>query len=172
MTIIRLYCAGAVVIVKLLVFYRGMSRVRSSSAWDLQQIDEFLRAAVIPIRLACNDKKGVPLICSLWYLFADDALWCATQQSASVVALLERAPCCAFEVAPESMPYRGVRGQGQVTVLQDDGPAVLQQLIDRYLGARDTQFAAWLLGRSATEVAIKIEPDWLTSWDFGSRMRS
>jgi nitroimidazol reductase NimA-like FMN-containing flavoprotein (pyridoxamine 5'-phosphate oxidase superfamily) len=172
MTIIRLYCAGAVVIVKLLVFYRGMSRVRSSSAWDMQQIDEFLRAVVIPIRLACSDKKGVPLICSLWYLFADDALWCATQQSASVVALLERAPRCAFEVAPESMPYRGVRGQGRVTVLPDEGPAILQQLIDRYLGARDTQFAAWLLGRSANEVAIKIEPDWLTSWDFGSRMRS
>jgi nitroimidazol reductase NimA-like FMN-containing flavoprotein (pyridoxamine 5'-phosphate oxidase superfamily) len=172
MTIIRLCCAGAVVIVKLLVFYRGMSKVRSSSAWDIQQIDEFLRAAVIPIRLACSDKEGVPLICSLWYLYADEALWCATQQSASVVALLERAPRCAFEVAPESMPYRGVRGQGRVTVLSDEGPAILQQLIDRYLDTRDAQFAAWLTSRSANEVAIKIEPDWLTSWDFGSRMRA
>jgi nitroimidazol reductase NimA-like FMN-containing flavoprotein (pyridoxamine 5'-phosphate oxidase superfamily) len=172
MTIIRLCCAGAVVIVKLLVFYRGMSRVRSSSAWEMQQIDAFLRAAVIPIRLACSDKEGVPLICSLWYLYADDALWCATQQSASVVALLERAPDCAFEVAPESMPYRGVRGQGRVTVLPDEGPAILQQLIDRYLDTRDSQFAVWLTSRATNEVAIKIEPDWLTSWDFGSRMRA
>ena len=154
------------------MFYRCMSIVRSSSAWEQQQIDEFLRSALIPIRLACSDKEGVPLICSLWYLYADDALWCATQQSASVVALLERAPRCAFEVAPESMPYRGVRGQGSVTLLPNEGPAILQQLIDRYLDAGDTQFAAWLMGRSATEVAIKIEPDWLTSWDFGSRMRT
>ena len=172
MTIIRLYCAGSVVIVKLLVFYRRMSRVRSSSAWDMPQIEEFSHAAAIPIRLACSDKEGVPLICSLWYLYADEALWCATQQSASVAALLERSPRCAFEVAPESMPYRGVRGQGRAIVLPDEGPEILLQLIDRYLGDRDTQFAAWLIGRSKTEVAIKIEPDWLTSWDFGSRMRA
>jgi nitroimidazol reductase NimA-like FMN-containing flavoprotein (pyridoxamine 5'-phosphate oxidase superfamily) len=152
------------------VSYRVMSKVRSSSAWDTEQIDAFLDAAVIPIRLACSDKDGVPLICSLWYLYADGALWCATQESASVAALLQNSPRCAFEVAPESMPYRGVRGQGRVTVLPDAGPATLLQLIDRYLGARDTQFAAWLIGRSATEVAIKLEPDWLTSWDFGSRM--
>jgi nitroimidazol reductase NimA-like FMN-containing flavoprotein (pyridoxamine 5'-phosphate oxidase superfamily) len=154
------------------VFYHVMSRLLSSSAWDQQQIDAFLQATVIPIRLACTDKEGVPLICSLWYLYADGALWCATQQSASVVALLSRAPCCAFEVAPESMPYRGVHGQGRAIVLPDEGPEILLQLIDRYLGARDTQFAAWLIGRSKTEVAIKIEPDWLTSWDFGSRMRA
>jgi nitroimidazol reductase NimA-like FMN-containing flavoprotein (pyridoxamine 5'-phosphate oxidase superfamily) len=154
------------------VFYLVMSRLRSSSAWNTQQIDEFLHAAVIPIRLACADKAGIPLICSLWYLYADDALWCATQQSASVVALLKRAPCCAFEVAPESMPYRGVHGQGRAIVLPDEGPEILLQLIDRYLGARDTQFAAWLIGRSKAEIAIKIEPDWLTSWDFGSRMRA
>ena len=149
-----------------------MSIVRSSSAWEQPQIDAFLQATVIPIRLACSDKAGVPLICSLWYLYADEALWCATQQSASVVALLERSPHCAFEVAPESMPYRGVRGQGRVTVVPDAGPAILTQLIDRYLGAENTQFGEWLMGRAANEVAIKIEPDWLTSWDFGSRMRT
>jgi nitroimidazol reductase NimA-like FMN-containing flavoprotein (pyridoxamine 5'-phosphate oxidase superfamily) len=170
-TSLRADCAGPVVIWKLLVFYRGMSIVRSSSAWDLQQINDFLHAAVIPIRLACSDKEGVPLICSLWYLYADNALWCATQQSASVATLLERTPKCAFEVAPESMPYRGVRGQGRVTVMPDEGAATLQQLIDRYLGARDTEFATWLISRSANEVALKIEPEWITSWDFGSRMR-
>jgi dienelactone hydrolase len=131
LTSLRADYAGPVVISKLLVFYRGMSIVRSSSAWDLQQINDFLHAAVIPIRLACSDKEGVPLICSLWYLYADNALWCATQQSASVATLLERTPKCAFEVAPESMPYRGVRGQGRVTVMPDEGAATLQQLIAR-----------------------------------------
>ena len=132
-----------------------MSRVRSNSVWDMQQIDEFLRATVIPIRLACSDKEDVPLICSLWYLYTDDALWCATQQSASIVALLERAPHCAFEIAPESMPYRGVRGQGRVTVLPGKGPAILLQLIDRYLGARDTKFATWLIGALRRKLPLR-----------------
>lgn len=166
------FCVALVVILRLLVSYRVMSRLRSSSAWDMQQIDGFLQAAIIPIRLACADKADVPLICSLWYLYVDGAFWCATQQSASVVTLLERAPRCAFEVAPETMPYKGVRGQGRVTLLPDAGSEMLLQLIDRYLGARDTQFATWLIGRSTSEVAIKLEPDWLTSWDFGSRMQT
>lgn len=152
--------------------YRMMSALRSSSAWDIQHINEFLQTALIPIRLACTDSDGVPLICSLWYLHADGVFWCATQQSAHVVRLLERSPACGFEVAPDSMPYRGVRGQGRVTLLPEQGPSVLLQLIDRYLGSRETNFAEWLIDRSAKEVAIRIEPDWLTSWDFGSRMQS
>jgi len=148
-----------------------MSTLRSSSAWDQQQINEFLRTALIPIRLACADKAAAPLICSLWYLHADGVFWCATQQSAHVVKMLERSPDCGFEVAPDSMPYRGVRGQGRVALLPEQGATVLQQLIDRYLGSRDTKFAKWLMSRAANEVAIKIQPDWLNSWDFSSRMK-
>jgi nitroimidazol reductase NimA-like FMN-containing flavoprotein (pyridoxamine 5'-phosphate oxidase superfamily) len=147
-----------------------MSKIRSNSAWDTQAIDKFLRTTVIPISLACNNKAGAPLICSLWYLYDDEVLWCATSQSASIVKFLEHESRCAFEIAPESMPYRGVRGQGQATMVAEQGPAVLLQLIDKYLGTRETEFAAWLIGRSADEVAIRIEPDWLNSWDFSSRM--
>lgn len=138
----------------------------------MPQIDAFLQTERIPIRLACTDSAGVPLICSLWYLYADDVVWCATQQSAYVLSLLQRSPRIGFEIAPESMPYRGVRGQGQVSLLPEQGQAVLLQLMDRYLDAGDTKFAAWLKSRSATEVAIKIKPDWLTSWDFGARMNA
>ena len=149
-----------------------MSTIRSSSAWDQQQINRFLADAVIPIRLACIDRDGDPLVCSLWYLYADDALWCATQQTANVIALLEANPRCGFEVAPETMPYRGVRGQGKVALSAELGPGTLLRLLDRYLGTRDSGFATWLIARSSTEVAIRIEPTWMTSWDFSKRMRS
>ena len=148
-----------------------MSLVKKSSAWDRQSIDAFLQSTVIPIRLACADTEGVPLICSLWYLYDDGAIWCATQQSSAIVRLLDDKRQCGFEVAPEAMPYRGVRGQGNVTLLLAEGEAVLLRLIDRYLGTRDSEFAQWLVKRVATEVAIKIQPDWFTSWDFGRRMR-
>lgn len=149
-----------------------MSLVRKSSAWDQPTIDAFLRATVIPVRLACSDADNVPLICSLWYLYDNEAIWCATQKSAAVVRLLEGQQQCGFEIAPEAMPYRGVRGQGKVTLLPDQGEAVLRRLIDRYLDKPDSDFANWLIKRADTEVAIKIQPDWLTSWDFGDRMSS
>ena len=149
-----------------------MSHVKKTSAWDQQSIDSFLRSTVIPVRLACSDADGVPLICSLWYLYDNEVICCATQQSAAIVRLLENQRQCGFEIAPEAMPYRGVRGQGKVTLLSDEGEAVLLRLIDRYLGKRDSDLAQWLVKRAETEVAIKIQPDWFTSWDFSHRMSS
>jgi nitroimidazol reductase NimA-like FMN-containing flavoprotein (pyridoxamine 5'-phosphate oxidase superfamily) len=150
---------------------RLLTMIRSTSAWNSEQIDRFLVDTVIPVRLACLDRDGDPLVCSLWYLYADGALWFATQKSAAVVAFLEAEPRCGFEVAPETMPYRGVRGQGKVSLLAARGPEILLRLIDRYLGSRDSGFASWLIARSTSEVAIRLEPDWITSWDFSKRMR-
>ena len=61
-------------------------------------------------------------------------------------------------------------GGGAVTLSPADGPAVLLRLIDRYLHRRDSEFARWLIARQEAEVAVRIEPDWLTSWDFSARM--
>ena len=148
-----------------------MTELRTSSVWQQPQVDQFLQDCLIPIRLACIQSNGGPLVCSLWYLYDQGVIWCATQRSASVVALLEKQPLCGFEVAPESMPYRGIRGQGKVILSDPEGADTLLRLIDRYLGHRNSDFACWLIARSATEVAIRIEPEWMTSWDFSDRMR-
>lgn len=144
--------------------------IRDSSAWSIDEIETFLMAQEIPLRLGMHSGAAAPLVCSLWYLYDDAAFWCATQKSAKVVSLLERQADCAFEVAGDSMPYRGVRGQGHATLLVADGPAILTRLVDRYLHGRNSNFAQWLLKRSAHEVAIRINPLWLTSWDFTARM--
>lgn len=147
------------------------SIIRHSSAWDAEGIEDFLRDSLIPLRLACLSRSGSPLICSLWFLYDDDALWCATQENAHVARLLMRDASCGFEVAADKQPYRGVRGQGRVAMSVADGQQVLGRLIDRYLGTRDSRFAKWLLSRQANEVSIRIAPDWVTSWDYSKRMR-
>lgn len=148
-----------------------MARIRKTSTWNESEIAKFLESTVIPIRLACGTPRG-PLICSLWYLWDDGALWCATQQSASVVELLRQDPACGFEVAPETMPYKGVRGQGQAELRDADGEAVLLKLLDRYVDTRDSKFAQWLLQRADTETAVRIKPAWMTAWDFSNRMQA
>lgn len=147
-----------------------MTTIRGQSAWSKADIERFLRDARIPVRLACLNASGGPLLCSLWYLYSDGAIWCATQRSAHLVKLLERDARCAFEVAGDDPPYRGVRGQGEAHLSTADGPAVLLSLIDRYLGDRDSAFARWLVSRSSDEVAIRVNPGWMTSWDFTRRM--
>lgn len=144
--------------------------IRSNSAWSLTEIESFLGKCVVPLRLACVAPSGIPIVCSLWYLYDDEKFWCATQMSARVVKYVERYPFCGFEIAPETPPYKGVRGQGQVTLSKETGLDLLRRLIDRYIGSQDSEFARWLINRGDNEVAIAIEPTWITAWDFSRRM--
>ncbi len=144
--------------------------LRSSSAWTVERVEGFLHTSVIPARLACLGGDGFPLLCSLWYVYRDGVLWCATHESSALARRLAADGRCAFEVAPNEPPYRGVRGQARAQLDAALGAEILGELLDRYLGGRDSQLARWLLGRSAGELAIRIEPTWVSSWDYTVRM--
>ena len=83
-----------------------------TSAWAIDKIQSYLSSAVIPIRLACNDRDGFPLVCSFGISIAmviSGARFIKTQKSANYFLTM---PNYAFEVASNEMPYKGVRGQG------------------------------------------------------------
>ncbi len=131
---------------------------------------DFLSASRVPLRLGILDEDGGPRVLSLWYLWQDGALWCATSPKAWVVERLRADPRCGFEVAGDAPPYRGVRGRGRAVLDPARGEAILGALVDRYLGTRETRFARWLLARSAGEMAIRIVPEKLSQWDYSRRM--
>lgn len=141
-----------------------------SGPWDLATIERYLQSTVIPVRLATAGRNG-PMVQSMWFLWRDCHLWCATQDSAVVAHRLEADPHCAFEVAGDMPPYRGVRGQGIAEIVRTDGRDVLTQLLHRYLGGTNSGLAQWLLSRADREVAIAIRPEHMTSWDFRARMQ-
>jgi nitroimidazol reductase NimA-like FMN-containing flavoprotein (pyridoxamine 5'-phosphate oxidase superfamily) len=138
--------------------------------WTLQEIHRHLDAEVIPIRLAVSTENRVPLVLSLWFLRRDSGLWCASKRTAKVIDLLRTAPDCGFEVASERPPYRGVRGQGIARIEEQQGAAILAELLDRYRISATSRLARVLMSQKDEEVAICIEPKWLTSWDFSQRM--
>ena len=141
-----------------------------SGPWSLEGVEAFLRDAVIPVRLATGGRDGAPLVQSLWFRYDDDALWCATQQSSVLARRLSVDARCGFEVAGDAPPYRGVRGTGRAELLTEPAREVLEGLVDRYHGTRDSRFARWLLSRAETEVAVRIGDLSVVSWDFGQRM--
>jgi len=138
--------------------------------WSLDEIETYLTEAAVPIRVAYLGRSGWPAVQSLWYLYDDGALWCATQATARIVSHLARDPRCAFEIAPNEPPYRGVRGQGRAEIDAANGPAILRALIRRFLPSEDSSLARWLLGREEQEVAIRIGDLSVASWDFTRRM--
>jgi hypothetical protein len=48
---------------------------------------------------------------------------------------------------------------------------VLGELLDRYVGGRDSALARRLLAHADDEVAIRVAPTRLASWDYTERMR-
>lgn len=141
-----------------------------SGPWDRERIEDFLTTATIPMRLAAVSGGGWPVVVSLWYVYAEGALWCATQESARIVQHLKGNPRCGFEVAPNEPPYRGVRGRGVVRFDTVRGREMIERLIDRYLQSRESRLARWLIERSADEVALRIDDLVVSSWDYTRRM--
>ena len=138
--------------------------------WSKNEIERFFQQERVPLRIACNGASGHPVIASLWFLPLDGTLWCATQRTASLVSLLRKDHRCAFEVARETAPYRGVRGRALAELREERGEEILRLLIDRYLEDPNSRLARWLLSRARHETAIAIEPLTLLSWDFRERM--
>ena len=147
-----------------------MDALRADSAWSVNEVEDFLRDYRSPLRLAVVGDSGFPLICSLWFAYEEGRLLCATTRQAKVAESLLANPKCGFEIATNEPPYFGVRGQGVATVSSDGAIDLLGNLVDRYVGSRETKFAGWLLNRAADEVTIQIDIRWMTSWDYTGRM--
>jgi hypothetical protein len=130
-----------------------------------------MQASTIPLRLAINGTRGMPVVLSLWFVSEGGHLWCASVDEARVIALIQRDPRCGFEIAADTPPYRGVRGQAHVSLHPDRGAEVLDLLLDRYKVDRKSRLGRFLLGRAQREIAIKIEPTRLLTWDYSDRMQ-
>jgi hypothetical protein len=133
---------------------------------------EFLERAKIPLRLAAIKPSGWPAVISLWFVLMDGKLWCATQSEAKIVSYVRAEPRCAFEVAPDQPPYRGVRGSANAVINEEQGEEILRTLLDRYLGGTDSPLAHNLLSKAEDEVAIEIRPVSIHTWDYRKRMES
>ena len=137
----------------------------------LEPYSNYLQQTVIPARLACRTSDGWPVVLSLWYLYREGALYCATQTSAKIVANLRQDPRCAYEIASDLPPYCGIRGKARAQILPELGEGVLAELLHRYLGGTNNPLARTLLKQQASEVAIQLEPISVYAWNFTQRMQ-
>lgn len=133
-------------------------------------IDTYLEETTVPVRVSCHTPSGGLWMLSLWYLWDDGTIRCATSADADVVRYLEHDPSVAFEISSNEPPYVGVRGSGTASIAPDSEKALLGTLIERYLGGTDSELAQRLLDPDRSEVEITIEPRVVYGWDFSPRM--
>ncbi len=146
--------------------------IHPSSAWSEQQITDYLTKTDTPIRLSCQTNDGYPVICSVWFDYRDGFIWAASHKNSHLIKSLKKHPKVGFEIANNEFPYHGIRGKGDISLIDDSEGQVLETLINKYLQGSNTQLAHWLLSRKADEYAIKIQPLSINSWDFSKRMQA
>jgi nitroimidazol reductase NimA-like FMN-containing flavoprotein (pyridoxamine 5'-phosphate oxidase superfamily) len=140
-------------------------------------IMECLTNSKIPIRLACMSISDWPIVVSLWYTYLNEKVYCATQNTAKVVKYLRKNPKCGFEIAGDSFPYRGVRGYGKASIVENKGEEILRMLIQKYLTGKETTISSLKLYKLLlskehlqNEVAIEIIPAAMFKWNYKKRM--
>jgi len=138
---------------------------------DTEEIDKFIPDSKIPIRIAFMKSTDLPAVISLWYVCKDGKIYCATQKTAKIVSHLQRNSVCGFEIASDKQPYKGIRGEGTVRILNETGAYVLDILIDKYLGEKESTLSKLLRNNSKTEVAIEITPQKIFHYDYSKRMK-
>ena len=136
-----------------------------------KKIDRCIPDPKIPIRIAFMKSSAIPAVISLWYTCDDEKIYCATQKTAKVVSYLEKNPICGFEIAADKPPYKGIRGEGIIQIKNETGAYVLDLLIQKYLGEKESNLSKFLRNNSKTEVAIEITPQKIFQYDYSKRMK-
>jgi nitroimidazol reductase NimA-like FMN-containing flavoprotein (pyridoxamine 5'-phosphate oxidase superfamily) len=136
----------------------------------IEQYAAYLDASKIPLRLSALNEEDWPIVLSLWYLYEDGLLYCATPETAQIVGYLRRKPACGFEVAADQPPYCGVRGRALASLDRSRGAELLDRLLVRYVGGLENDLARALLARSVAEMAVCLKPLTVSAWNFRERM--
>jgi hypothetical protein len=114
--------------------------------------------------------NGYPCVISLWYTIKNGKIYCATKKNAKIVKTLQNNHVCGFEIAGDKPPYRGIRGDGNVSINFQIGKDILNILIKKYLGGEESHLAKFLLDNSHNEIGLEITPRQIFHYDYSKRM--
>jgi general stress protein 26 len=135
------------------------------------EIDDFLESK-LNVQLATMDEIGEPNIQPVWFYHDKNTneLYVVTNKMGKKVQNLRSKPTVYFSIDDENFPYKGVKGKGIATILEDADRIVpiAEKINLKYLGTLDHPIAKMIMenARNGTEVALKIDPKFFSTWDF------
>jgi len=107
------------------------------------------------LQIATVNDKGEPNIQPIWFCYDKDEvkLLIITSKVAKKTQNLNNRPTIYFSIDDENLPYKGVKGKGNATIVEDPNRVVIQaaKISMKYLGTLDHPTAKEMADRSMNE---------------------
>jgi PPOX class probable F420-dependent enzyme len=139
-----------------------------------EEAEKFLESK-LNLHIASIDEKGEPNIQPVWFFYDKDQgkLLITTSKLAKKTENLRNKPTIYFCIDDQNSPYKGVKGKGKATIIEDPNRIVPQanKISMKYLGTLDHPAAKEMADRSkkGEGVLVEISPKFFSTWDFGKR---
>jgi PPOX class probable F420-dependent enzyme len=136
-----------------------------------EEVNQFLESKLL-LQIGTVDDEGDPNIQPVWFVYDKDKekLLIITPKVARKVENLRSKPNVYFSIDDESFPYKGVKGKGTVTIIEDPKKIVPygEKISMKYLGTLDHRIPQMILdsAKKGNHVVVEISPKFFSTWDF------
>ena len=150
---------------------RIISAISGTTSMSKEEVDKFLEKK-LNLQLGTIDENGDPNIQPVWFDYDKnrEKLLIITPKAAKKVENIKAKPEVYFSIDDENFPYKGVKGKGSVTILDDPKKTVPygEKINMKYLSTLDHPIAKMILqsAQQGTHVVIEISPKFFSTWDF------
>jgi len=135
------------------------------------EVNNFLESK-LNLQLATIDAKGHPNIQPVWFDYEKESerFHIMTSKSSSKVKSIRNKPDIYFSIDDENFPYKGVKGKGTATLIDNRSRVVemAKKICLKYLGTLEHPTAKMLMeyAQNGKEILVEINPKYFSAWDF------
>ncbi|HEY7082799.1 MAG TPA: pyridoxamine 5'-phosphate oxidase family protein [Nitrososphaeraceae archaeon] len=137
-----------------------------------EEIERFLDSK-LNLQLATTDDHGEPNIQPVWFYYDKNGekLIMTTSKLSRKTQNLRKRPVVYFSIDDENTPYKGVKGKGIASLLEDPEETVVHgdRISIKYLGTLDHPIAKMISegSKNGNNVVVEITPRFFSTWDYG-----
>jgi PPOX class probable F420-dependent enzyme len=148
-----------------------ISAIPGTPSMSKEEVNKFVESKLL-LQIGTIDDEGDPNIQPVWFDHDKDRekLLIITPKIARKIRNLRSKPNVYFSIDDENFPYKGVKGKGTATVIEDPKRTVpLGEKINmKYLGTLDHPIPKMILdsAKKGNHVVVEISPKFISTWDF------
>ena len=148
-----------------------ISAIKGTPSMSKEEVHTFFEKK-LNLQIGTIDDEGDPNIQPVWFNYDKDRekLLIITPKAAKKIQNLRKNPNVYFSIDDENFPYKGVKGKGIATVVEDALKTVpeAKKINMKYLGTLDHPIPRMILegAEKGNHVIVEIDPKFFSTWDF------